>query len=151
MKQSLIHFVAASMLGLASPTLLAHTDEYLDTLKAPHGGQLRMSGIYHFELVVAKDNKEAKQSPVVVHVTDHAGVKIPTVGAGGTATLVAGKRKIRVKLVPDGDNRLKGAARYASTPDMEVVVSITLADRTAKQARFTPLVAAKDGHMDPKH
>lgn len=150
MKQSLFFFAAASMFWLASPTLLAHTDEYLDTLKAPNGGQLRMSGIYHFELVVARDNKEAKQSPVVVHVTDHAGVKIPTVGAGGTATMVAGKRKVRVKLVPDGDNRLKGAARYASTRDMEVVVSITLADKTARQARFTPLAVARGSHGEHK-
>jgi len=149
-KQSLILFAAAGMFGLSSPSLLAHTDEYLDTLKAPNGGQLRMSGIYHFELVVAKDNTDAKESPVVVYVTDHAGIKIPTVGAGGTATMVAGKRQASVKLVPDGDNRLKGVVRYASTPDMKVVVSITLADKTARQARFTPLAVAKDAHMEHK-
>ena len=28
--------------GLAS----AHTDDYLDTMQAPHGGQLRMAGAY---------------------------------------------------------------------------------------------------------
>jgi len=77
MKPSLILVAAASMFSLASPTLFAHTDEYLDTQKAPHGGQLRMAGIYHFELVV---------------------------------------------------------------------VSITLADKTARQARFTPLAVAKDEH-----
>ncbi len=151
MKQSLILVAAASMFGLASPTLLAHTDEYLDTLKAPNGGQLRMSGIYHFELVVAKDNKDAKESPVAVYVTDHAGTKIPTVGAGGTATIVAGKRKVSVKLVPDGDNGLKGVARYVSIPEMEVVVVITLSDKTARQARFTPLAVAKDSHTVHKH
>lgn len=150
MKQSLI-IAAASMFGLASPTLSAHTDEYLDTLKAPHGGQLRMAGIYHFELVVVKDNKEVKQSPVVVYVTDHAGTRIPTVGAGGTATILAGKRKTAVKLVADGDNGLKGVGKYASTPDMAVVVAITLSDKTVRQARFTPLAVAKDGRAGQKH
>lgn len=101
-----------------------------------------MAGIYHFELVVAKDSKEAKDNPVIVYVTDHANVKIPTVGAGGTATILAGKQKAAVKLVPDGDNRLKGIGKYASTLDMKVVVAITLPGKPAEQARFTPLVSA---------
>ena len=151
MKQALMFIAAASALMLTSPILLAHTDEYLDTLQAPNGGQLRMSGIYHFELVVARDGKEARESPVVVYVTDHAGGKIPTVGAGGTATMIAGKQKARVKLVPDGDNRLKGVASYASTPDLKVEVSITLADKTARRARFTPLAVAKGSHTEHKH
>jgi hypothetical protein len=44
---------------LAGSTALAHTDDFLDTQKAPNGGQQRMAGAYHFELVVAKDSKEA--------------------------------------------------------------------------------------------
>lgn len=150
MKQGLM-FAAAGALMLTSPTLLAHTDEYLDTLQAPNGGQLRMSGIYHFELVVAKDNRVAKESPVEVYITDHAGGKIPTVGARGTATMVAGKRTVSVKLLADGDNRLKGVARYASTPDMKVTVSITMADKTARQARFTPLSVVQGSHGGHKH
>lgn len=150
MKQTLI-FAAASLFSLASPALLAHTDEYLGTQKAPNGGQLRQAGVYHFELVVAKDSKESKENPVIVYVTDHASAKVSTVGANGTATILAGKQKATVKLVPDGDNRLKGVGKYASTADMKVVVAITLAGRTAEQARFTPLAVAKDGHTDHKY
>ena len=146
--QSLL-FSAA--LTLAGSSAFAHSDEFLDTQKTPNGGQQRMAGVYHFELVVAKDAKEANESPVVVYVTDHAGAKIPTVGAGGTATILAGKQKASVKLVPDGDNRLKGIGKYAATADMKVVVSITLSGKAAEQARFTPLAAAKDGHTDHKH
>lgn len=146
--------VAALAATIATPAALAHSDDYLDTQKAPNGGQLRMAGVYHFELVVARDSKEARDNPVVVHVTDHAGTKIPTVGADGTVTILGGKQKASVKLVPDGDNRLKGVGKYASTPDMKAVVSVTVAGKPAEQARFTPLapvVAAKDGHMDHKH
>jgi len=32
---------------------LAQTNEYLDTIDGEHGGQLRMSGAYHFELVTS--------------------------------------------------------------------------------------------------
>ena len=151
MKKALFLFAAASALGLASPTLLAHTDEVLDTQKAPNGGQLRMAGAYHYELVVAKDSKEAKDNVVVVYVTDHAGTKVPTSGASGTATILAGKAKATATLAPDGDNRLKGMAKYQSTPNMKVVVSITFPGKAAEQARFTPLTAAKDGHTDHKH
>jgi hypothetical protein len=155
MKKNLIVFAAASALMLANSTVLAHSDERLATQKAANGGQQRMAGAYHFELVVIKDSKEAKENPVVVYVTDHAGVKIQTVGAGGTATMLVGKQKVSVKLVPDGDNRLKGVAMYASAADMKVVVSITLSGKTAEQVRFTPLATvsppAKDGHTGHKH
>lgn len=151
MKRALSLIAAASVFGLASPSLLAHSDEVLDTQKAPNGGQLRMAGAYHFELVVAKDSKEVRDNPVVVFVTDHAGAKVSTVGAGGTATILAGKQKASIKLVPDGDNRLKGMATYSSTPDMKVVVSITLPGKSAEQARFTPLVAGAASHAEHKH
>jgi len=153
----LIYSAAANLLLFAGSSAFAHSDEYLDTQKTPNGGQQRMAGSYHFELVVAKDSKEAKDKPVVVYVTDHANAKIPTVGAGGTASILAGKQKASVKLVPDGDNRLKGIGKYASTPDMKVVVSVTLAGKPAEQARFTPLAPmappapAKDSHADHKH
>jgi len=153
---TLILAFAALTVAMAAPSALAHSDEYLDTQKTPNGGQQRMAGMYHFELVVARDSKEARENPVVVYVTDHANAKIPTVGAGGTATILAGKQKASVKLVPDGDNRLKGVGKYASTADMKVVVSVTLAGKPAEQARFTPLAPipatapAKDGHMDHK-
>ncbi|WP_310449526.1 hypothetical protein [Sulfuritalea sp.] len=154
MKQSLISFAAGALM-LAASTAFAHSDEVLDTQKAPNGGQQRMAGAYHFELLVAKDSKEARDNPVVVYVTDHANAKIPTVGAGGTATILAGKQKASVKLVPDGDNRLKGVGKYASAPDMKVVVAVTLAGKPAEQARFTPLAAplavATDGHTGHKH
>lgn len=151
MKKALFLIAAASAFGLSSPTLLAHTDEVLDTQKAPNGGQLRMAGVYHYELVVAKDSKEAKDNAVVVYVTDHAGTKVPTSGASGTATILAGKTKVTASLAPDGDNRLKGMAKYLSVPDMKVVVSITFPGKAAEQARFTPLATAKDGHADHKH
>jgi hypothetical protein len=79
--------------------LLAHTDDVLDTQKAPNGGQLRMAGVYHYELVVAKDSKDAKDNAVVVYVTDHAGTKVPTGGANGTATILAGKTKATATLL----------------------------------------------------
>lgn len=140
----------ALLLGLAIATgaVLAHDDASLDTQKAPNGGQLRAAGPYHLELVLARDAKETQESPVVVYVTDHAGAKISTAGAKGSATLLSGKLKTAATLQPDGDNRLKGAAKYAAIPETKAVVSVTLAGKPPEQARFTPLAVAKDA---PKH
>lgn len=125
----------------------AHDDATLDKLAGPNGGQMRMAGAYHFELVVARDSKQARDHPVSVYLTDHDGKKVAAAGASGTATILAEKAKISVPLVPAGDNRLTGVGKYASDPQMKVVVSITFADRRTEQARLTPLTnAVADGH-----
>lgn len=142
--------LAALVLATPFTLVLAHDDATLDTIKAPNGGQLRMAGIYHFELVLVKNSREVKENPVLVFVTDHAGAKIATAGASGTATLLAGKLKASVTLVSDGDNRLKGVAKYASSADMKAVVAITMAGKQAEQARFTPMVVATDEHANHK-
>ena len=145
-----IRFIPAIALALATATtsVQAHDDAYLDTQQAPHGGQLRMAGVYHLELVVDKSTPQAADKPVVVYVTDHAGQKVPTQGATGNATILAAKGKASVALVPDGDNRLKGTGRYASTPDMKAIISFTAKGQPPETARFTPLVKSMEAHMD---
>lgn len=113
----------------------AHTDEYLDTVKTPHGGQLRMAGALHYELVVSPN-------AITVYVTDHADNKQVTKGAAGTATVLSGRTKASLKLEPAGDNLMKGTGKFDLDPDMKVVVSITMAGKQPEQARFTPMKKA---------
>lgn len=131
--------------------VLAHSDApHPDNLKATQGGQLGVAGTFSYELVVDKKAKEGVDSAVIVYVTDHAGKKIQTAGASGTATILAGKLKASAMLKPDGDNRMKGSTNYAATADMKVLVSITLAGKPPEQTRFTPLASPKDGPTDQK-
>ena len=145
-----IRFIPAIALALATATtsVQAHDDAYLDTQQAPNGGQLRMAGVYHLELVVDKSTPQAADKPVVVYVTDHAGQKVPTQGATGNATILAAKGKASVALVPDGDNRLKGTGRYASTADMKAIVQFTAKGQSPETARLTPLLKPMEAHMD---
>lgn len=139
------------MLALvAAPLALAHDEATLDAMKAPNGGQLRMAGNYHYELVVQKDADGKKAAPLVVHVTDHGGTAQKTAGATGKATVLAGKSKAVIDLKPDGENRMQGSGAYLAAPDMKVVVSITLPGLPAEQARFTP-GHMMDGHMMDGH
>ena len=118
-------------LGLAH-TANAHTDEYLDTVAAPHGGQLRMAGASHYELVV-------KNNELTIYLTDHAGTPTASAGASGSATILSSKGKATVQLSPAGNNVLSGKGKFEAVADMKVIVSITLAGQKAEQARFTPL------------
>ena len=122
---------AALTFTLTSGPVLAHSDEYLDTVQAPHGGQLRMAGAQHFELV-------ARRGEIMVYVTGHAGDKINTKGANGSATVLAGKTKAIINLVPAGDNMLKGAGQFELSQNMKVVLSVSLPGNPAQQVRFTP-------------
>ena len=148
--QTIILATAATLLTLASPAIRAHGDEP-DAHKARHGGQVRVAGVHNFELVVSKVSNDAKENPLVVFVTDRAGVKVSTVGASGTATILAGKTKATVPLVPDGDNRLKGTTNLGSTAEMKVVVTVALAGKANGQARFTPLAIEKSEKAGHKH
>lgn len=134
MKYLKLSLLAASL--IFSQGAFAHSDEYLDTQAAPHGGQLRMAGMQHYELVV-------KPNEVTVYLTDHAGTKLDSKGVAGTATVLSGKDKASVKLEPAGDNMLKGAGKFGLAPDMKVVVSIAIPGQAAEQARFTPLQKSK--------
>jgi len=137
MKMALFTAAAAGVLTFGASPAFAHDDAYLATQKAPNGGQLRMAGPYHYELVAGRQASAAKTSELVVFVTDHAGTPVPTQGAQGVAHILAGKERSSVKLVPDGENRMKGAGAYAWAVDAKVVVSITMPDAPAAQARFT--------------
>ena len=55
MNKLMVTFLAVVALIL-SPPAWSHTDEYFDSVNAPHGGQVRMAGPYHLE-IVAKDKE----------------------------------------------------------------------------------------------
>ncbi|WP_333797156.1 hypothetical protein [Rheinheimera sp.] len=140
---------AAALLAMvAAGAAQAHTDEYLDTVVGPNGGQLRMAGAYHFELLVVKDSVEAKKNAIKVFVMDHANTPVATAGATANLVLVAGKQKAKVELKPEGNNALVGEAVYASVPEMKVVANVTMPGQSAQTAKFEPLkptaAAAKD-------
>ena len=135
-----ISIAAGLLTGLlmASSLALAHEGVDHGAAKAANGGLMASAGNSTYELVVTKPGKEVKDNPVVVYVTDHDGKKLTTVGASGTFTLLVGKEKTSVALVPDGDNRMKGVAKYAASGPAKAIVSVTLAGKTAEQARFKP-------------
>ncbi len=126
---------------LACSGAFAATPAHEAMAGAAHGGQLRMAGALHLELVVSKDSPKVRENPVVVYVTDHAGKPVATAGGSGKAQLKAGGVVADLVLRPDGNNRFKGFAKYASDPALSVSLTIVLPGQAAEQARFQPLAA----------
>jgi hypothetical protein len=124
---------------LAAPLIIlqpvwAHTDESLDAMPSPHGGQVRAAGPYHLELV-------AKDGELLLHVTDHAWQEMKTDGGEGKATIQQGKAgsKITVRLEPSPENLLKGGGEFQIGQETVIVVFIKLPGQDAYGAKFTPL------------
>ena len=133
MNKSIIAAVLAAPLIIFQP-VWAHTDESLDAMPSPHGGQVRAAGPYHLELVV-------KDGELVLHVTDHAGQDINTDGGEGKANIQQDKTgsKITVKLEPSQQNMLKGSGEFQVNLETVIVVFVKLPEQDAYAARFTPL------------
>jgi hypothetical protein len=133
MNVSIVAAVFAATLILL-PSAWAHTDESLDAMPSPHGGQVRAAGPYHLELV-------AKDGVLVLHVTDHIGQEINTDGGEGKANIQQGKTgsKMTIKLEPSEHHMLKGSGEFQINPETVIVAFIKLPEKDAYAARFTPL------------
>jgi len=133
MNASITAAVLAATLIISQP-VWAHTDESLDAMSSPHGGQVRAAGPYHLELV-------AKDGELVLHVTDHVDREMNTLGGEGKANIQQGKtgRKITVKLEPSQNNMFTGSGEFQIDPETVIVVFVKLPEQDAYGARFTPL------------
>ena len=109
----------------------AHDDATLDKMETPHGGQLRMAGPYHYELVVT-------EGKLALYLSDHAGNNISSDGVSGSALLLSSGGKTKIDLQPAGDNLLTGSGEFSFTQDLKAVVSLTFPDKSVWQAKFTP-------------
>jgi len=133
MNVSMVAAVLAASLMILQP-VLAHTDESLDAMSSPHGGQVRAAGPYHLELI-------AKDGELVLHVTDHVWQEIQVDGGEGKANIQQDKAgsRLTVKLEPSQQNMFKGNGEFHITPETVIVVFVKLPEQDAYGARFTPL------------
>ncbi|WP_296892495.1 hypothetical protein [Thiobacillus sp.] len=118
-----------SALGLPTAAL-AHSNEYLATIKGDHGGLLRMVEMYHFELVV-------KEGEVQVWATDHGDVPQSTQGANASLRFIAGTQTLTVKLNPAGTNELVGKdSRIRLAASTKIVLTVTMKGQKPLQVRY---------------
>ncbi len=134
-----------ALLLLASAAIVhAHTNEYLDTIDGAHGGQLRMSGPYHFELVAAPGE-------LVVFVTDHADTPIATAKGQASALVNTAGTKVQVPLLPAGDNTFRGRASFTLDEHSTVHLKVTMPGAAPELATFQPLRKREQSDPHKEH
>jgi hypothetical protein len=142
------NMIAALVIGVTLAVSFpahAHTDEFFESVEAPHGGQLRMTGPFHMELV-------AKDGDLTVYVTDHADNAISVDGGLAKANIENGSIRTQVNLHPVGSNILRGSGTFSVTPTTVVVVFMKLPDQDGYAARFMPLKPkGEQGEKAPSH
>jgi len=124
------------LLAMVSLRVHAHGEEYFESRPAPHGGQVRMAGPVHLELVV-------RGSEVTVYVTDHADSSMNTDNGSAKVIIRSGrKNRFVVILRPASDNALRGIGEFTLRKKNEVTVLVTLPGQDPQRAQFR---IGKDG------
>lgn len=131
MKTLLTTLLALALSLSLSHYAVAHDDLWFDSQTHPHGGQMRMAGPFHVELVTASGELTA-------YVSDHADQSIATEGGTARATIMSGGKRSNVRLSAAGDNRLHGTGEFAMDEQMTVVLILSMPNHEPQQARFTP-------------
>ncbi len=108
----------------------AHTDEHFDRHPAPHGGQVRMAGPYHIELV-------AGENQLTLYITDHADNPVQSAGGSAKAIVMTGKKRYVLVLAGVGDNKLEGTGEFKLGKPSHVTVIVKLPQTDSQLARFT--------------
>lgn len=143
----LLNGIFACLLYAAASCAFAHGDEYFDSTRAPHGGQVRMAGPFHFELVVERQS-------LIVHVTDHADNPVATRDGSAKAIITNGKHRYVVILKPAGETALRGSGDFKLGRYNTVQLMVALPDQPIQHANFVypkgakPTVRSKKKHTD---
>ena len=126
----LLLLAVAALFDVPGTPARAHTDAYFDQMQTAHGGQVRMAGPYHLELVV-------RGQEVTLYVNDHADDPI-VVAEGSAKVIIRSGRRSRwvVVLMPAGDNLLRGTGEFKLGKLNDVSVLIALPGADPQRAQF---------------
>jgi hypothetical protein len=125
-----VPLLVVPLLVMPGGAALAHTDEYFDAMQTPHGGQVRMAGPYHLELVVGPRE-------VLLYVSDHGDDPIATAEGSAKVIIRSGRRnRYVVVLMPAGDNLLRGNGEFKLGKANDVSVLLALPGKDPQRAQF---------------
>ena len=123
-----------SILLLAS-AVSAHDDATLDRMPSPRGGQVRMAGPFHFELVVEPER-------VILHFMDHANQSIPTADARATAKITTTSGSQTIDLFAISESALGAEATVEPLAGAKLEVTVSVPGQRPWTVTFTPTKAA---------
>jgi hypothetical protein len=126
-----------AVLALLSASAPAHDAMALDSMPSAHGGQVRMAGPYHMELVL-EGTPTGETRSIHIFLQNHLFADVASAGITGMVRLTEGSQTTAISLTPDGFNSLRGQGRYASRSMVRAVVVLTTKDGEQWSATFAP-------------
>jgi hypothetical protein len=137
MRFSLGIFGALTILSVLDVPLSAHDAATLDAIPSAHGGQVRMMGPYHVELILDRTVAKAKK-PIWIYLQNHAFQGMPSGGTTATVTFVEGGASTTSPLRPAGPESLLGIGVYSDDPALLAIISLTDGNKQTYKETFTP-------------
>jgi hypothetical protein len=126
------------LLGVAATPVHAHDPATLDGLPSAHGGQVRMAGPFHIELVILGRQAAQKDRFILVYLQNHMFEDVSSNGLKGVARFLEGQRVTTVNLSPIETNGFSGRGAFDIDPSVTAEVSITDKDGQVWSATYTP-------------
>lgn len=114
-----------SVVLLLPAAALAHGEK-----AGPNGGVVEDAGKYHVEMVMRADELRA-------FVTGDGGAKVDTKGAEASATVLVGREKKTLKLIPASGNALAAGGKFDTRAGAKVVLTFSLPGQSAVSGRFS--------------
>jgi hypothetical protein len=133
--------VATILIGMTFSLVRAHDPATLDGLPSVHGGQVRMAGPFHVELVVLGLEVVQTDRLVLVYLQNHMFQDVSSAGLKCIAIFMDGQRVITVNLIPIESNGFSGRGAFKVNPSVTAEVSITDKNGEAWSATYTPFAA----------
>jgi uncharacterized cupredoxin-like copper-binding protein len=110
-------------------------------VESKHGGVVSIVQDVGYELV-------AKADSMTIYIEDH-GKQVDTKTATAKMTILSGKIKSQVNLVPAGENKLEAKGKFEVVEGTKVVSIISFTDKPAATVRFE--IKQHDAHADHDH
>jgi hypothetical protein len=139
-RANVFHAIVATtlLLGVAVAPVHAHDPATLDSLPSAHGGQVRMAGPFHIELVILGRDSAQRDRLILVYLQNHMFEDVSSNGLKGIARLLDGQRVTTVSLIPIEANGFSGKAAFDINPSVTAEISITDRDGKVWSATYTP-------------
>jgi hypothetical protein len=116
----------------------AHDPATLDSLPSRHGGQVRMAGPFHIELVILGQESAQRDRLVLVYLQNHMFEDVSSGGLKGSTKFFDGQHVSTVSLIPIDANGFSGKGTFDINPSVTAEVSITDKDGKVWSATYTP-------------
>lgn len=127
--QGTISTYLALALLISTPAFADGKHTHGDHHHSKYGGVVTEHNVIQYELVAQPDG-------IAIFVEDH-GRKVDTKNATAKLTLLNGKEKTEIMLVPAGENKLQAKGSFKLQKNAKAVAVVALAGKPAQSIRFS--------------